>query len=176
MKKCPKCGEEYGDGATYCEKCGTKLVKYRACPKCGQLVNDEVLYCPKCGQAIDGDVIDIRPVPEKVVERKKPEVNVERLESEIANYRRRKRGMTIAGSILLGIGSGLFTLFLILIVNLPEKVNDPGFVNLYLFYIFGLVITELMIDAGIVLLIVQSAVFNKKIGNRQRLIDEAKYK
>ena len=45
MKKCPTCNAEFGDGATYCDKCGTKLVKYATCPHCGASVEEDAVYC-----------------------------------------------------------------------------------------------------------------------------------
>ncbi len=52
MKKCPTCHAEFGDGAMYCDKCGSKLVKYATCPHCGASVDEDAVYCSYCGKAI----------------------------------------------------------------------------------------------------------------------------
>lgn len=172
MKKCPACNEEYGDGATYCEKCGTKLVKYCICPHCGAEAQDDAVFCPKCGKALDSRD---EPTSENIVQevassRKVDSKLIEQYKKEIAIYRARKTGFIIAGSILLSLGVTLFIVFIALLTKKVEQ--DPNIVSIstYYLYLFLIVVFELMADAGIALLIIQAAVFNKKISNREQAI------
>lgn len=50
---CPKCGHGYKKGASFCEKCGTRLIR-RNCAQCGNELSDDALFCPKCGTKIGG--------------------------------------------------------------------------------------------------------------------------
>ena len=47
MMKCPKCGEELEDGATFCTNCGEKLTS--VCPKCGKSLKPGAKFCSGCG-------------------------------------------------------------------------------------------------------------------------------
>ena len=172
MKRCPKCRAEFDDSAVFCDQCGTKLVTANVCPHCGAVTHDDSAYCPSCGRPLVPE--EEKKVAEVYTEAAKKDYELTKLQRELTSYRSRKTGMAIAGSILLGLGATLFTVCMILLINLDY--DSYSFVSLYLLLIFGLVITELMIDAGIVLLIVQSAVFNKKISNRQRAIEEFNFR
>ena len=172
MKKCPTCNAEYGDGATYCEKCGTKLVKYRTCPHCGAAVEEEAVFCSKCGKAIDAvepvaSVIESTPTARKV-----DDATIAQYKKELAIYRSRKMTMLTLGLIFLTVGLVLCIVFFSLgVKSIEDNVNSGNIGTGYVF-IFLAVIFELMTDAGIALLIVQGAVFGKKISNRERAIAE----
>ena len=172
MKKCPTCNAEYGDGATYCEKCGTKLVKYRKCPHCGADVEDDAIFCSKCGKAIDAveeAASTIEPAP---TTRTVDDATIAQYKKELASYKSKRLTFLILGSIFLTVGIVLTIVFFSLYVKEVDKAIDSGkFTTIYL-YLFLAVVFELMTDAGIALLIVQGAVFGKKISNRQRAIDE----
>lgn len=172
MKKCPKCHAEFIDSAVYCDKCGTKLLTKNVCPHCGAETNDGASFCPKCGKALAA------VEPPKVVQENmrvaKQDYERSKLEAEIAAYRRRKIGMIIPGSILLGLGVTLFIVFIVLLTRLDY--SDQRFVKAYVFLILGVIFTQLMAVAGTALLVVQGAVYGRKISNRQRLLDEARFK
>ena len=175
MKKCPQCNEEYGDGATYCEKCGTKLVKYRTCPHCGNTVPDDAIYCPKCGKSVDS----VEPVASNIapaVQSNRPKLDdatIAQYKRELSSLKTRKLTLTILGSIFLTVGLSLCILFFVLASReLDRQINENDFNTLYITYIFLAIVFELMTDAGIALLIIQAAVFTKKISNRERAINE----
>lgn len=174
MKKCPACNEEYGDGATYCEKCGTKLVKYRTCPRCGESIQDDVTYCPRCGMSINGrepvaSFINQSPSISQVAD----DATIQKYKREIEILRPRRTTFLILGLIFLIIGITLTIVFISLYVKEIDKVIDSdNFSSKMMLYLFLGVIFELMTDAGIVFLIIQGAVFGRKISNRERAIAE----
>lgn len=51
MKKCSRCGKEYGDEMTFCAECGEKLEEKQVkfCRNCGEKLASDALVCPKCG-------------------------------------------------------------------------------------------------------------------------------
>ena len=51
MKRCPKCGKEYGDDMLFCVECGEKLAEeqIRFCRNCGEKIRAGAAKCPKCG-------------------------------------------------------------------------------------------------------------------------------
>lgn len=51
MKKCSRCGKEYGDEMTFCAECGEKLeeAQVKFCRNCGEKIEPDALVCPKCG-------------------------------------------------------------------------------------------------------------------------------
>ena len=90
---------------------------------------------------------------------------------ELEGYRARRMTFIILGSIFLTVGLILFIVFTTLMIKSVEK--DPTvYPSTYFLYLFLMVISELMLDAGIVFLIIQGAVFAKKISNRERAIQE----
>ena len=173
MKKCPTCNAEYGDGATYCEKCGTKLVKYGVCPHCGAPVEEEAIFCSKCGKAIDSapevaSVIEPKPATNKV-----SSATIERYKREIASLKGKRTTFLTLGSIFLPVGLSLCVLFIVLAVRAIDVPNpEPVAVNQYVLFMLLGIISELVADAGIVFLIISGAVFGKKISNRERAIEE----
>ena len=164
MKRCPKCHAEFGDGATFCEYCGVKLVKPCVCPNCGAEVSDDAAFCPKCGKPINEVV--------SAVEVHNDEAKIEQYKRELVSLRSKKISMLISGACLLTIGAVLFFLFIALLLNLPLE-GSPEYIRLYSLYVFLIILGELMLDAGIALMIVAGAVFSKKISNRERAIRES---
>ena len=61
---CPECGNEYNEGAVYCNSCGNKLpqnvktepkvVEKKFCTQCGSEYSPGAEYCPGCGQNLHG--------------------------------------------------------------------------------------------------------------------------
>lgn len=49
---CPKCGENCGENAVYCEKCGAKLLKSKICHYCGKQNEEDAEFCIHCGKKI----------------------------------------------------------------------------------------------------------------------------
>ena len=173
MKKCPTCNAEYGDGATYCEKCGSKLVKYRTCPHCGAAVEEEAVYCSKCGKAVDAVAEMSSSIEPSPTVRKVDDATIEQYKRELASYRTKRTTFLILGSIFLTVGLALTIVFMYLYINNVYSGGDPdNFISKAYLYLFLAVVFELMTDAGIALLIVQGAVFGKKISNRIRAIQE----
>lgn len=116
MKKCPTCNEEYGDGATYCEKCGTKLVKYRTCPHCGEPVQDDAVYCPRCGKSIDGvepvaSFIEQSPSNSSVVD----DATIQQYKREIEIYKARRITFLTLGLIFFNCRTNFNNCFLLFI-------------------------------------------------------------
>lgn len=163
MKRCPKCHAEFGDGATYCEYCGVKLIKPSICPHCGTEVSDDAAFCPKCGKPINEVV--------SAVEVHKDEAKIEQYKRELVTLRSKKISMLISGACLLTIGLALFIVFIALIAK--TSVDDPDLVGKYYLYMFLAVVGELILDAGVALMIVAGAVFSRKIDNRERMIQES---
>lgn len=46
--KCPHCGQEHSNQATYCPVTGNQIVAFE-CPNCGQVVMTGTAFCPYCG-------------------------------------------------------------------------------------------------------------------------------
>ena len=173
MKKCPACNEEYGDGATYCEKCGTKLVKYCTCPHCGEPVQDDAVFCSKCGKAIDSvepvsSYIEPSAPSSKVVD----DATIQQYKREIESYKSKRLTFLILGAIFLTVGLVLTIVFMSLYIKAIDKGVDSGNLSTAYLYLFLAVVFELMTDAGIAFLIIQGAVFGRKISNRIRAIEE----
>lgn len=62
---CPNCGEKNGEGALFCEKCGTRLEAFAAppvqaeeksavnvCPNCGRENTPSDMFCGNCGSKL----------------------------------------------------------------------------------------------------------------------------
>lgn len=73
--ECPSCGHENPDSASFCLKCGTKLVKPvndgKHCKNCGAPLMDGQLFCTRCGTKVE--IVEEVPVEELVVEKPKVE-------------------------------------------------------------------------------------------------------
>lgn len=53
VRRCPECGQENDRDASYCGKCGFRMV--RPCPRCGKLFRWDMVCCPECGFRQDPD-------------------------------------------------------------------------------------------------------------------------
>ena len=53
ITKCPKCGADVPNDASFCNNCGCKIIKetegLKKCPKCGSNVSNNALFCVNCG-------------------------------------------------------------------------------------------------------------------------------
>ena len=49
---CTNCGQENGDGAAFCDNCGSGLAS--GCPSCGSENRPEAKFCRSCGAALSG--------------------------------------------------------------------------------------------------------------------------
>ena len=173
MKKCPKCNAQYGDGATYCEVCGTKLTKYTRCPQCGSDIPDDSAFCPRCGKNLNVDRTPISFAGTSDTTNVVDDATIERYKREIVDYKARRRTFLILGGIFLGVGLVLFILFTVLMANTANKMVEGNYYDsLYVTYIFLMILSEFVLDAGIVFMIIQGAVFGRKIANRERAIQE----
>lgn len=172
MKKCPSCHSEFGDGATYCDKCGAKLEKVYTCPHCGAELTEDAIFCSRCGKSVNSNEVVssvIAPKESSNVDNK----TIERYKREIAIYRAKRKTFLILGSIFLGVGLTLFILFTSLMITTADKMVQGNYYDsLYVTYIFLMILSELILDVGIVFMIIQGAVFAKKIANRERIINE----
>lgn len=63
-------------------------------------------------------------------------------------------------------------LFIVLAFNIAPKNPGATASSQFVGYFFLAVLSELIMDAGIVFLIIQGAVFARKISNRERAIQE----
>ena len=166
MKRCPKCSTEYDSDVNFCEKCGTKLVQEGVCPKCGKEVSDSASFCPHCGASLKEEEI-VQEVVEPGHEHKEysdPQLETYRIELE--NLNRRKGNFTLAGGINIAIG---VLIFIISIINLTMNIEYVGVVIAS--YIL-MVISILNINLGIVFLVIAAAVFNRRIANRERILNQ----
>jgi len=48
---CPKCGADIAVGASFCAKCGAKIIK--ECPNCKHVNSHKSAFCEKCGTKLD---------------------------------------------------------------------------------------------------------------------------
>jgi hypothetical protein len=48
--RCPSCGQDYPQGASFCEECGAKLQP--TCPSCGSEVRGGARFCRSCGAVL----------------------------------------------------------------------------------------------------------------------------
>jgi TolB-like protein/ketosteroid isomerase-like protein len=53
--RCPACGQENRDGATFCGDCGRSLTDLRRCPACGALSPLTRRFCDACGRSLGED-------------------------------------------------------------------------------------------------------------------------
>ena len=90
MKKCPTCNAEFGDGATYCDKCGTKLVKYATCPHCGASVEEDAVYCSCCGKAVQSTRVAASFIDQNSSNNKVDDVTIERYKRELTSLRSKR--------------------------------------------------------------------------------------
>lgn len=62
--KCPSCGAEVPQDATFCAGCGTAISRTenektyaeactKVCPNCGEKLADNVLFCTQCGTKVE---------------------------------------------------------------------------------------------------------------------------
>ena len=49
---CTNCGQQNGDGAAFCDNCGTGLAS--GCPNCGSENRPEAKFCRSCGTKLGG--------------------------------------------------------------------------------------------------------------------------
>ncbi len=163
MKRCPQCQKEYGDEVQFCQECGKKLVKVDACPKCGREIDPAAQFCPYCGHSLKEEV-----------KGKYTQEDIEKLKRERENLIKKKNNMKIAGSILLGVGIFVTVACLIVLIVNSVLFRDTWWcITLIVLSSIGLVLgADALIPVGVILLIVQSAVFTKKISNRERTIQE----
>lgn len=56
ITKCPKCGADVPNDASFCNNCGCKIIKeaegFKKCPNCGNNVSNNALFCVNCGYKI----------------------------------------------------------------------------------------------------------------------------
>ena len=163
MKKCPQCHKEYDDSVQFCQDCGKKLVRADACPKCGMEIDPSAQFCPHCGHSLKEEV-----------KSKYTQADIDKLKREHENLIKKQKNMKIWGSILLGFGIFLFVACLIvLIVNSVNFVDTWWCITLITLSAFGLVVGgDVLAPIGIIMLVVQAAVFTKKISNREKAIRE----
>lgn len=50
--KCPKCGFDNLEIASFCIKCGERIDGKIPCPKCGEYIANDIEKCPHCGKLI----------------------------------------------------------------------------------------------------------------------------
>lgn len=71
--KCPKCGFENLDGASFCIKCGSRIDGKIACPKCGEYIPNEASFCPHCGKPIPHESIS-KTIEQDALDQKKQQI------------------------------------------------------------------------------------------------------
>lgn len=68
--KCPKCGFDNPDIASYCINCGARVDGKILCPKCGKPISPDEVKCPHCGKKIphqhEGDDLIQQTPPNRV--------------------------------------------------------------------------------------------------------------
>lgn len=50
---CSHCQTENAKDASFCKRCGSKLMKERICPHCGNLLDPDSVFCGKCGEKVN---------------------------------------------------------------------------------------------------------------------------
>ncbi|MCH7718183.1 MAG: protein kinase, partial [Chloroflexi bacterium] len=60
--RCPSCGHENREGASFCADCGTSLA--RACPNCGAELRANAKFCDGCGASLTEGASERTPTPE----------------------------------------------------------------------------------------------------------------
>ena len=163
MKKCPCCQTEYPDDAVFCKTCGKKLIEANVCPKCGKEIDDDTVYCPHCGHNLKAEAKNSHT-----------REDIEKYKIELNNLKGKKAGMKVGGAICLGVGIAMFLLCLIGIILIGINFKENGFdIAMLVLSSIGACLSELvLIPIGVILLVVQAAVFTKKISNREQAIRE----
>ena len=163
MKKCPKCQTEYSDDTLFCYKCGVKLVEAHHCPECGKEIDGDEKFCPHCGVDLVKKNNELHTKAE-----------IEKYRDELRNLKNKKRGMLIAGLILLILGVIMFVGCVVGLVFTSVNFDESGlYIAIIVLTSIGILLSgNILVPIGIILLIVQAAVFTKKISNRERAIKE----
>ena len=170
MKYCPHCRTEHPDESVFCPTCGKKLVLADVCPKCGKSIDRDALYCPHCGHNLSR-------------ERKKSFTSddITRYRGELANLKTKRKALFIGGLVTFIVGIVFFLLCLGLMINFSIKIGEGAFssttdenisIATLVISCIGITFNTLVFGAGIIMLIIQKAVFAKRIENREKAIAE----
>lgn len=180
MKTCSKCHKNFGDEMVFCPYCGEKLEETKQCPKCKKDVPAESAFCPYCGADLAASKVEPEPeeVAQEVVdndgykkERVYTEEQLNAYRRQLENYKRKRANFSLAGGLLLGIGIiGLILGLILVIVN--ALIDSPASTGLIIFGAFLLGLSFFAINGGIPLIVVASALFSKRIENRERILKE----
>lgn len=138
----------------------------KRCPKCGKQFKDDSMFCDYCGTELQS--IEVTPKAKQA-----KQYDIEMLEMQLELLKAKKLKMFISGLVMLTLG--LTALIISIFVILSIRVDTYEFERLLLLYVFGFGCGAILTQAGVILLIVQAAVFPKKISNRERIIRESKY-
>jgi len=65
--RCPKCGFDNANEASFCEQCGTRLS--RLCPNCGYEASPSAQFCRACGAPLGLSPPPIHYTPSHLAER-----------------------------------------------------------------------------------------------------------
>ena len=167
MKVCPSCHTEYADEDVFCKHCGKKLIQANVCPSCGKEVDSDATFCPHCG-------FNLRDVKSS----KHTNDEIEKNKRELKNLKERKKTLKIAGALTLVTGivllAAAIALLIIFIVKLTQAQPDQVALPIVMIVLSGISIPFdiVAIVYGIIMLVVQVAVFSKKIENRENAIAE----
>ncbi len=170
MKTCKKCKKVYPDNMAFCPECGEKLVVEGECPKCHKEVAKDEQFCPFCGEKLN----EAEEVKQEVVDkkgRKYTDEQLKRYRSQIDSFKSSRLHFHIGGGLCLGFGLLGIVIGIIIVCSVFYR-NDPlsyGLITLgTTLYSLAIVLATV----GICFLVVGSAVFSKRIENRERILKE----
>ena len=162
MKKCPCCQTEYPDDVMFCKTCGKKLIAANVCPECGKEIENDAVFCPYCGHNLKTDS-----------ETSHTKGDIEKYRRELDNLKRKKHNMKVGGAICLGVGLAILVLSIVGLVFYSVNFDESAsHIAMLVFSVIGVCVGCCIPPFGVILLVVQSAVFTKKISNREQAIRE----
>lgn len=164
MKTCLKCHKTFDDSMAYCPYCGVELKLANVCLKCGKEVPEDADFCPFCAANLKPQ----KEAPKK--ESKLTEEQIKKYEVQLQRMRASKTRFSVAGAICLSFSIFAIILGIVLIVvNVPKEVVGA--------IVFGSVVLALgaiLLPLGIIFLVLASALYSRRINNRERLLKSYK--
>ena len=139
----------------------------KICQKCHKKFDDSLAFCPYCGEKLEEeikqDVVDNNGYTEEQLKRYREQLN---------SFRRSRTNFTIAGAILLGLSIFGIILGAILIATNASSIEYAGSIAAVVLGSISLAFGFIFLPFGIAFLVVASAVFSRRIENRERILKD----
>ena len=139
----------------------------KICQKCHKKFDDSLVFCPYCGEKLEEeikqDVVDNNGYTEE---------QLNRYREQLISFRRSRTNFTIAGAILLGLSIFGIILGAILIATNAASIGNTGSTVAVVLGSISLAFGFIFLPFGIAFFVVASAVFSRRIENRERILKD----